>query len=279
MKKYIAYSSLWIALAAYLLVIATFSSANKTINWLEPLALFTFGDTLFIYSLHNYIKSLKNNNSDRNNWNKINKNHILIYGTLGIAIASVCMFQIRHETLVYYFLLGVCSVLYSSLILYKYSTITLKRIYGWIKPFYLASIWWIITFCIPLVEYPNDLNERIIVDGIFRLVVLCCVCILFDLKDSHHDKKLGIITIAQRYEHSIVANINTILTITQSIIFVYYIYSKLNLLIILIILCHWIKNLFKSATKYNDELFYVFKIDGILICYALIIIFYNQINN
>lgn len=201
--KNLVFSSLWISLAAYVLTVASLSHLEGYILWWHPEALLNFGSTLLVYNIHNGIKSFKPIATERNLWNKANQKLILLLLILGLFLVVYSILQLQITLTFYYAILGIISLAYTLPLLLKQTNRKIIAIYGWIKPFYLAIIWWMVTYIVPSYSFNSYISSAAFIDGWNRLFILIILCITFDIKDIHQDKNKGIYTLAAANEKNI----------------------------------------------------------------------------
>ena len=230
------------------------------------------GGTLATYTLHNYIKSKKNYQSDRNNWNVKHRLLLLFLCSIGGIMMLLNMGFLHASSILFLFLLAICTMAYSyPMISFKKRNIPLKN-YGILKPFFLASVWVCVTFILPIIEMRIVFRYDMVLLGIFRWVYIIILCILFDWKDVAIDAKNNVQTIPVMYKQnisriligicvimSVMALVFFAVLLQEDIIYLGIIASYL-LLILVIYQMH----------KAKSELFFVIIVDGMMIIYSVL---------
>lgn len=277
--KYLAYSSVWISLCAYALTCATYTHEPHVTAYFHPIVLLITGATLFAYNGHNIIKLFGKSQSERNIWNRKNKWILYLGICLGLAMMAICLPEIPIAQVLLFAAFFGATAIYSVPLLIPKTRLINSDSFAIIKPFYLASIWWLITFGVPF--YIDDIawHTTAIIDGVYRFLLLLITCIVFDIKDMHTDKAAGLVTLPQKIGKERLLKV--LLACTFFIIIsliVIYLFTHQEIYAILVFIFGLTFFILKRANKKGTELFYVFEVDSLLFLYALSILFFNQIN-
>lgn len=268
--EYICFSSVFAALCATLLTFAYVYANTPSIRYQSlPLLIMVFGGTLTVYSLHYYTKSTTALTTERNLWSKQHQRLLLSLLTLGI-IASVWGFvQLHYRTQLFTACSAVLALAYSfPIVPYKKRNKRLKE-FGVLKPFLLASVWVAATTLLPLMELKlYDANWAL--ECMARFLLIFPLCILFDLKDQAVDAQAHIKTIPNRLNARQTIGICYLSASLMMILFgincLYNTWSDgiawVIGAVLLCVLCH-------KAIKPQEDLYYVYKVDGIMLLYGM----------
>jgi hypothetical protein len=277
-KTFLCYSSIWIAICAYSLCIITLLSFEITIEEaiLHPSSIIVLGGTLIIYSIHNLYKSIlptNNHYTNRQTWSKKNKYTILSLLIIG---GILCIYHLPHltiENILVICILGGISTLYTlPLWIGKIHLMPLRQ-YGLIKPFLLALVWIGVTVLFPLTFLNitiQDIQSSIIIEWLYRTYMMLLLCIIFDIKDKKIDNYNNIHTLAVRFPKQLNITLNTInIGISILMVFIYLHLHAIKILPYLIASC-CLLNIIQASNKPQNELFFVWNVDGIIFLYSLI---------
>jgi 4-hydroxybenzoate polyprenyltransferase len=270
----LGYTSLWAALCAYSLSLLTLVIGfNIHISLTNPLLLFIFGSTLFIYNAHNFYKLNTLTTSSRNQWNAQHKKWIIIYGCLGLLLLTYNSFYLHFSSVLLLILLAGITIAYTYPILFYHSHRVSLKHFGIIKPITLSLVWVSVTFLLPVIEYAMPINQELVFKGVIRWFFILILCIIFDIKDIKIDSNKNIKTIPILLRENIFStlqmacNIIIVLLLIGYIFFHYHTYYLIQILSIFIL-----KTIILQLKKDRSELYYVIHVDGMMLLYSVLLI-------
>ena len=288
---FIVYSNLFIATCALTLTIETFYllHLSSSLNWYLFLI---FLCTVFVYSLHYFVKSNKNKTGSRLEWCRKNPqilpiiiavSFLLIVGTVIYHYPSIFKKngQFNYHNLAWFIIIPLLTLGYSYP-LNPWNKKSLRQI-GWLKMASLSFIWSFTTVVLPVLmfpsaEYTSAGNIHVILLFIHRFLFIAALSLLFNINDYEEDKKDDIKTIAVligpvkslRYGKWLMI----ILNILSALLLLYYfellnpVYIAALLLPVLLLFL-----LFHRFSALKDEAIFVIRYDGLMIVKALLLIF------
>lgn len=288
---FIVYSNAFIGLCAMALSLETFVLFDLpfSINWY---LLLIFLCTLFIYSLHYYVKSFTKKNDSRLQWCRNNRAllRLIVFTSallcIGIAIIHyrslfLATGQFNVYNLTCFLFISVLSLAYSYPILPGQKK-SLRRV-GWLKMASLSFIWSFATVIVPLLLAGSDqpkLISRIDIAALFthRFLFIASLGFLFNILDYEEDKKDGITTAAVWLGPAKSLSTGKWLTISTGLISSGWLIHQFNLYrpafyaalafpVILLFLS------FSNPYKSNNEAVIVLRYDGLMIVKAMLLIF------
>lgn len=280
MKKiitYIGFGSIWAALCAYTLTLLTMIYKHQQyVDLLHPLLLFTFGSTLAVYNAHNFFKVKTHTDSQRTSWNDNHLWFITLLGLVGLLMAVATVGYLHWGSL------GIIAVLSSLTLLYSYPLLKIKQSraalknFGILKPILLSLVWTLVTITLPVVEFYIPLTKAILTEGFIRWIFILILCILFDTKDTLADSQNNIRTLPILLQNQLyrylnwLAGIMAMLLFTAFIVFDFRVDFLIEALAFLLLF-----PIIRQVQKKQDELFYVLKIDGMMLLYSTALIAYH----
>lgn len=279
--QYLCYSSVFASCCATALAIVSICVLLPDCGWqdIQTSVNFVFGSTLALYNAHNIYKVyLTHTISKRNNWNK---KHLTLLWILLVSGILLGVWSILHLTILQLsalLLLGIMSIIYSfPLIKWKGLKRSIKS-FGRLKPLYLAFTWALVTTFAPLIILKNDLSTIIQPVGVLLLskcLLLWPLCLIFDIKDAAIDKSQQVFTYANtwrpsQYRRLLYFSIAIQLINAIALLFTPYFilgYAGITVSIILLFI------LSKYEQCFQQEIFQLFIIDGMMLVYASVIIY------
>lgn len=209
MLRFIVYSNIFIGVCALALTLETFVLLNIPMshNWF---LLLVFLCTVFIYTLHYYIKSNTKKTDSRLNWCR--KNRKLLAVILGISLLlsiggvvyhfqAIFFFErkFNYRNLIWFGIIPLMALAYSYPII-PWKSKSIRQV-GWLKMASLAFIWSFTTVVLPVLMLDNAKNSnypasQLIVLFINRFFFIAALGLLFNINDYEEDKEDKIKTMA-----------------------------------------------------------------------------------
>jgi 4-hydroxybenzoate polyprenyltransferase len=180
------YSNFFIALCAAFLTYQTFAIFGLS-RWNEPLAIFTFCATLFIYSLHRIIGFTKLDRTIETRRISVILNfqtHILIYAFLALVGMISTIFFLPLRTLLLLALPGVLSALY---IMPIFNHRRRFRDLPYLKVFTVGIVWTWVCVLVPMLQMHISVGLSSILLVTEKLLFLTAITIPFDIRDMEVD--------------------------------------------------------------------------------------------
>ncbi|MBI5858647.1 MAG: UbiA family prenyltransferase [Sphingobacteriales bacterium] len=286
---FIIYSNLFIAACSLALTYETFCLFRlpASLNWY---LLLMFLCTVFVYSLHYFVKSKKQKNDSRLAWCRQNRQLLLTLIVLSfIFIAGGVVWHYRsifishdkfnYRNLIWFIVIPLLSLGYSYP-LNPWNKKSLRQT-GWLKMASLSFIWSFTTVVLPVLMWPEENitgTIQLVVLFFHRAFFIAALSILFNVSDYDEDKKDEIKTIAVmagpektlQYGKWIMTALNSI---TAWLLLYYfqlshpvYIASVFLPVLLLFLLYHF----FHSG---EDKASFALRYDGLMILKALLLIF------
>lgn len=288
---FIVFSNFFIGLCALGLTMETFVLLDLpiSINWY---LLLIFLCTIFIYSLHYYVKSFTSKNDTRLQWCRVNRPllRLIVFTSpllcIGIAIIHYRPLflgngQLNYSNLAWLILISSLTLAYSYPIIPGLKK-SLRRV-GWAKMASLSFIWSFATVIVPVLLSSTDqtkLINRIDVAALFthRFLFIASLGFLFNILDYYEDKEDGITTAAVWLGPAKSLSTGKWLTVIAGLISSGWLIHQFNLYrpefyaalafpVMLLFLS------FRNPYKSNDEAVIVLRYDGLMIVKALLLIF------
>ncbi|MFZ1259279.1 MAG: hypothetical protein WAQ93_02315, partial [Chitinophagaceae bacterium] len=206
---FIVYSNFFIAACALLFTYETFCLLHlpASLNWY---LLLIFLCTIFVYSLHYFVKSTKEKNDTRLVWCRANRKLlqlIILVSFLLIAAGVVYHFKsifitggdFNYRNLAWFIVIPLLSLAYSHP-LNPWNKKSLRQI-GWLKMASLSFIWSFTTVILPVLMLPDPItgivvNKYALVLFLNRFFFIASLSLLFNINDFEEDKQDNIKTIA-----------------------------------------------------------------------------------
>lgn len=288
---FLVYSNLFIAGCAFALTWETFYLFRlpASINWY---LLLMFLCTVFVYSLHYFVKSKKEKTDSRLTWcrNNVSLLRIIIFLSFIFITGSVIWHyqfiftrtgHFNYRNLAWFIIIPLLALGYSYP-LNPWNKKSLRQI-GWLKMASLSFIWSFTTVVLPVLMLTDTIhdppgNMQVAVLFLHRFFFIAALSFLFNINDYEEDKNDGIKTIvvllgpgkSLQYGKWIMplANAGT------ALLLMYYFklfhpahYAALLIPIILLFL------LYQRFSARKDEVSFVIRNDGLMIVKALLLIF------
>lgn len=288
---FLVYSNLFIAACAFTLTWETFCLLHlpASINWY---LLLMFLCSLFVYSLHYFVKRKKEITDSRLTWcrNNISLLRTIIFLSFIFIIGGVIWHyefiftrtgHFNYRNLAWFIIIPLLALGYSYP-LNPWNKKSLRQI-GWLKMASLSFIWSFTTVVLPVLMLTDTIhdhpgNRQVAVLFIHRFFFIAALSFLFNINDHEEDKKEGIKTIAVllgpgkslQYGKWIMLPANALSAALLLYCFklnqpVYY--AALLIPVILLFL------LYQRFPNRKDEAAFVIRNDGLMIVKALLLIF------
>ena len=288
--SFIVYSNLFIAVCALSLTAETFLlfQLPSSLNWY---LLLIFLCTIFVYSLHYFVKSKKNKTDSRLEWCRQNKtlllfiiiaSFIFICGGVTWHYSSIFgkpgHFNIRN--LAWFIIIPVLALGYSYP-LTPWNKKSMRQI-GWLKMASLSFIWAFTTVILPLLMLNAEdslINwSQAITLFIHRFIFIAALAFLFNINDYEEDKQDEIKTIAVllgpvksiRYGKRLMIPLNMLTAIfllsrfsLQQPVF----YGAILIPVVLLF------DLYQRFSFLKDEAIFAVRHDGLMIVKSMLLIF------
>lgn len=279
--KWILYSSVFAGLCALGLSMATERLLLATSPlagaggwaWVSPLHLFVFANTLLIYNIHYGIKRLPAGVSDRADWSARHRGVHLWLIVLSAIASGICLLFLNSRIFLASLFLGVLSLAYSLPILPFIEKKRLKD-FGVLKLLLLCFVWACVTTWLPTLYWGKKF-ENYEVEFFLRFALMMPLCIAFDIRDMRIDRENRIHTLP-----NVIGLANTYRLIDLSLVatvalalWQYARYPIGHRLIGAIAIALLIKVIIHYSKKYNSDRYHLLAIDGVMMLYALLIIF------
>jgi hypothetical protein len=274
--RFLLYGNIFIAACASALSIHTdFSFGVKP----EPLfVLFVFLSTLSCYNLHAYYNPQRVIYSDRSDWVTGRKILILLLSIVSGIGALYILFLIPRLAL-WALPLAALTLLYSAPRIIKRPNNLLTRIIYW-KTLYLAIIWTIVTFALPVLMSRESHPIGLLAFGTGRFLFLFQICMLFEHHDKENSKSLGLKILMNRLSDNGFSILFMFCSVILQLTSLYYL-SESNLTVFLSILLPELSLviLYRKAMTMKSDIWYNLVIDGHLLLPAIILYMINMINS
>lgn len=295
-RRFVVFSNLFISFCAALLTAETIFLFGFSCNYHSYDILVFFG-TLFVYTLHYFLKKELTVPDERQTWRKSNKwlfKYILAFSLAGTIVASAMLLEIissiRFTAKIFFLfvllLIGLLSVFYS------HPTKLLRdqslRKFGKFKLLYLSLIWTVTTGLVPLLlmHGENGLKINFLHVSIFlfhRLIFIGSIAFLFNIYDYHEDKESNTNTFAVSWgqKRSLVVGkwFFLFLNLAASVVFIISFGATtvffLIAVFIPVVVVYWLYGKFDPA---EPESSFVLRYDGLMIIKALLLIFATVIS-
>ena len=288
---FLVYSNLFIATCAFALTCETFYLLRlpASINWY---LLLMFLCTVFVYSLHYFVKRKKEITDSRLKWCRKNMSLLVAIIALSFILITggvIWHFQsifikaghFNYSNLAWFIIIPLLAFGYSYP-LNPWNKKSLRQV-GWLKMASLSFIWSFTTTALPVLMLPENLyshpdNKQVAILFFHRFFFIAALSFLFNINDYEEDKKDGIKTFAVLLgpKKSLTYGkwIMPVANAATAFLLMYYLhlfhpayYAALLIPVILIFL------LYQRFSGRKDEAAFVIRNDGLMIVKALLLIF------
>lgn len=289
--SFIVYSNLFIAACAFILTLETFVlfGLPSSLNWY---LLLVFLCTIFVYSLHYFVKSRKEKTDSRLAWCRRFKKlllAIIVFSFFFIAGGVAWHYKMifikdghfNYNNLAWFIVIPLLALAYSYPLI-PWNKKSLRQI-GWLKMASLSFIWSFTTVVLPVLMLPGSsytkMNDGSLLIVFFhRFVFIASLGFLFNINDYEEDKKDGITTIAVLLgpEKSlqkgkwIVLFLNTAMSL---LLWYYFDLRSFAFISAMLIPVLFLFVLYQVFSFQKDEASFVIRHDGLIILKALLLIF------
>ncbi len=288
---FLVYSNFFIAGCALIFTYETFCLLHlpASLNWY---LLLIFLCTIFVYSLHYFVKSTKEKNDTRLVWCRANRkllqliillSFLLIAGGIFYHFKSIFITggDFNYRNLAWFIIIPLLSLAYSHP-LNPWNKKSLRQI-GWLKMASLSFIWSFTTVILPVLMLPDPVtglleNKYALVLFANRFFFIASLSLLFNINDYEEDKQDDIKTIA------------VLLGPVKSILYGKWVMLLLNAAAAFLLLRFFELNnpvffaalltpviitflLYQQFSPMKDETVFVIRHDGLMIVKAMLLIF------
>lgn len=273
--NWILYTSLFAAACAVSLCMATERLLIDTIPAIiSPLHSLVLGSTLFVYNAHYLFKKSDEVISDRYAWSQHYKIWHYLFLFLGGALCAVSLFFLSWKILVACIVLGLLSFAYSLPMLPFKDKRRIKD-FGWVKILVLTGVWTIVTSILPMLYWEKEMADFPF-EILIRFVFMFTLCVAFDIRDMQTDIEAGIVTlpnlIGLKSSYRLM-DLTILLFVVLSII-QYTRYPSPVRLSGEIITAVITKLAIEFTKKYPSDKAYLGLIDGMMLLYALLVLWH-----
>lgn len=273
--RFLIYTNLFVSLGSLLLTVETVLFLGLNLNKHIKILALTFFATLFLYN-YQRVLGFKNETeylqTKRHSW--INKNHyFLIFVVIISAIISLYIGLTILDKKYFIF----CSVLF--FIAFFYSTPLFKKNNNWYrlrdlpfaKLFLVGFVWSAVVVIFPVMEeFFLFKNQKMILLFIIQLLFIIAITIPFDIRDFAIDKHNKIKTIPITLGINNAKIIAYTLTLAGLFISILFFYTDGAFWITELILSVFTIVLIKKSLPTNNDFYFTFYIDGLMILKPLI---------
>ena len=146
------------------------------------------------------------------------------------------------------------------------------RTISYVKSIWLAAVWSIVTVWIPL-SFSTDKHILLLLTE--RFLFMLAICIIYNLRDIHHDNLAGIRTIPERLGIPLTKTICMLILVLNGLLiwqhhYPDYIYQALNVSVVLTVL------IVLFARRNGHWMYFTLLIDGSMILQFLLVLFAVQ---
>lgn len=287
--RFIVYSNIFIGLCAVALAAETFYLLQLPAS-LQWYLLLLFWCTVFVYSLHYYVKLHKEKKDSRLVWCHQHRSLLLsavVISALLIAGGVLYHFnaiffkegRLNYSNLAWFIIIPLVALAYSHPV-FLFNKKTLRQV-GWLKMVSLSFIWSFTTTLLPVLMLAD--NKQIpgyplLVLFIHRFFFMASLCVLFNIHDYEEDKADGVLTIAVQLgpEYTLRKGkwLSLLLGIlsTAWLLLVFhlnhpFVYAA-TLIPLFLVFMAW-----HRFRRPREEAFFVLQYDGLMIVKAMLLIF------
>lgn len=268
------YSSIFAAACAVGLTMATEKLLlQKYPPLFTPLHVFVFANTLLVYNIHYYTKKLPKNISDRADWSIENKriHHVVLI--IAVFFSLFSLYFLPLKIILACGFLGLLSFAYSLPLLPFGEKRKLKE-YGILKIILLSLVWTVVTVYLPILYHEaNFLNYQL--EFYMRFVFMFPLCAAFDIRDMQIDKKHNIQTLPNSLGIKNTYKLIHVFILLW-LVFSFWQYLRQGIfdrLLINVFFAILMQLAIHFTKRKTSDIFYLFIIDGLMLLYALFILF------
>jgi hypothetical protein len=256
------FGNIFIAACSTALCIHTTWSFGDKINY--QFLLFIFLSTVSSYCFHAYFRPISDSSSERSSWIAANRKCLLYLSILSAAGAIPLLFLVQ-DLFIYAIPLAFLTLLYTSPRFKKSS----HRIFRWIiywKTFYLAIIWTLVTFALPVLLSGVTHVIGLTAFGLGRFLFILQICLLFEYHDRENNRRAGLKILVNNMSDQMFSLVFLLTSVILQLTSLYYL-SESNLEVFLSILLPELSLiiLYKKALTAESDQWYSLVIDGHLI--------------
>ena len=268
------YGNFWIAACAAAMTLQTLYITAGTLK-VTPYVGFVFFSTLMLYAFHRIIglKKVKPF-TDRGRYFVIEKykNHIFVYAVIGAIGALSCFFMLDFSLQIALVLPALLSLGYVIPVLKGAKRL---RDIDHIKIYLVAVVWAWVTVGLPLIEVA-DFPGWFAAAGLFaeRAFFIFAITLPFDIRDLKIDEHTGVRTIPAQIGTVKAKSLATLLLVLCSgcafflVLFTFYtFYTGVGILLS----CYIADALIQKADHRDDDYFFTFGIDGLMILQFILV--------
>ena len=259
-----------ISIAGFFLTISSIKSLGLEFRYQTPVLLLVGAGILLIYSVHAISQNYSSPSSDRKNW--INRNQSLL--VFNIVLAALLILGTLPFLKCKVFWLGIPCALVS--VAYSFHIKIGERSWGlrelpFLKVLIVSVVWGLASVLLPLFQSNESMSVyRVVVLISIRFLLLLVLCLLFDIRDMTEDSNKGIRTFSSIAGIHGVKILSFILLLTLSLLAVSI--SETTLFYQLIVGAAIFVFIIYANDNQNDY-FYSFTGDGLIILYSLAVLF------
>lgn len=259
------------------------------LNWY---LLLIFLCTVFVYSLHYFIKSKKERSDSRLDWCRKNRSLLLAIIILSFFLITGGIIwhyklilikngDLNYSNLAWFILIPILAMCYSYPLI-PWNKKSLRQV-GWLKMASLSFIWSFTTVLLPLLMYPvnNEVENSVTQTSILfihRFFFITSLVFLFNINDYEEDKQDGIKTIAVilgplkslQTGKWVVVIVNTM---TSLLLLYYFDLHHIAFFAVLLTPVIFLFEFYHRFSGQKDEAGFVLRHDGLMILKALLLIF------
>ena len=275
--KWFLYTSLFAALCAVGLCMAT----EKLFLGYVPalfniLHVFVAANTLIIYNLHYFIKSIPPGISDRADWSASHKWVHPVLIAAGCILSASCLFFLNFKVIAVSIGLGILSVGYSLPILPFPQKRRLKD-WGILKLILLSLVWTSVTVLMPMFFRGKHFGDYELEFWV-RFAFMVPLCIAFDIRDMETDKSQQIYTLPNAIGlKNSYRLMDLFLLIFCALSFWQYLrFPYTGRLVSALSIAALSKIILNYSKKMDSDRYYLLFVDGLMLVYALFILLFHQ---
>jgi 4-hydroxybenzoate polyprenyltransferase len=287
--RFIVYSNLFIGACATALAAETFYLLQlpASLNWY---LLLLFCCTVFVYSLHYYVKAKKMKRDSRLDWCRrhpilllltIAGSAILIAGGVVVHFDSIFLLngRLNLQNLIWFIIIPLVALAYSHPLFPGHSK-SLRQV-GWLKMVSLSFIWSFTTTLLPvwmLATTDTPPFYPMLVLFIHRFFFIASLSVLFNINDYEEDKADAVHTIAVAWGPEPTLQKGKWATLLLGVLTTGWLLYTFHLVTPLFILATGIPLLLLFGAwhyfrRSEEEVFFVLRNDGLMLVKALLLIF------
>lgn len=187
--RHLVYGCFFIACCAGGLSIATAIEVGLPLHWSLPLAI--MGATLVHYNIHYLYQVNSQSKAIRMRWSSDHRMYMIAYACLGLLAMIPLLLRSQWSDLRLWVPVILLGLTYS----FPLMPFRLKRWkdHGDLKWIFLSVSWALVTALVPLWYMGVPMVDFGGIVGL-RLVLLLCLCLLFDMRDLEADRHYGVYT-------------------------------------------------------------------------------------